>query len=442
MSRYRFNQIIFTMLSVLMLAGSGILIALGPSPYQPSSMPEDRISEGESSTGESSTDESLDDYEVAADALTPENSLEESSNRLENRESEFGPSNPVLDRAAARRGSSLNKGDSRGLPDAGLLTLRQIPVSDSEVESAWKQAASMACEAISPNEPFEITRPTPFLTDNDRRQATQRTLTPGMRQHMLSIGLHLPRKVEQSLPMLSKIPIMDYIRRHYVTIQARVHRDPVTGIPYLHQRPLAGTIQYSGSRMTLEFTDTVARSVNDFRSLGLWLGPDEDPTPQNLRTLVLVDRYETGQSGLSSGRSKAAFELMFVRARFKNKRGVAGDQAESKSNMVMDENGVSNLILHTFVTTNGRQTLHYIAPDAEVRDSQQCGIRVLVQFTSYAHGAYPTGSVVIGQEVRSKMTYSEDKINRFARQKGWKGGRFAHLSQLLDAIIDKQLAAN
>ena len=215
----------------------------------------------------------------------------------------------------------------------------------------------------------------------------------------------LQHKVQQSLPLLGKIPITDYIRRHYVTIQARVHRDPISGIPYLHQRPLAATMQYSGSRMTLEFTDTVAQSINDFRSLGLWLRPDEEVVAENLRTLVLADRYETGQSGGAKAKAKSVFELMFVRARFRNKRDSAGNFSESNSPVAMAENGTSNLILHTFVTTKGRQLLHYIKPDADLRDAKQCGIKVLVQFTTYAHGVYPTGSLVVGQEVRSGASY-------------------------------------
>jgi len=438
-SSRRFNQITLVVISILLVTGSGLLIALGPPPDGRGAKP----SAPTLGAGTSSHEEAQPaDLDSPADALTPANSQAETLNDSEDGQSAQNTRLPAPDRAVSGSGAFPSTRNSRGSPIPGLVTIRNVPVGDSELEAAWKQAAHISCEFIPPNQPFEITRPTPFLTDNDRRQATSRNLTAGMRQHVLSVGLHMSRQDEQSLPALSKLQILDYIHAHYVTIQARVQRDPVTGIVYLHHRPLAATMQFTGPRLTQEFTDTVARSVHDFRSLGLWLRPGEESTAENLRTLVLADRYETGQSISRYTKPKSACELMFIRARVRNENTAPGSRARSDSVRALPNDDTSDLVLHTFVTTKGRQSLHYIAPDSDLHGSQQCGIRALIRITSFAHGAYPTGSVVVGQEVRSSATYSKDKLNGFSRKMGWTGNCFDHLSQLLDAIINKELTAD
>jgi len=410
-SSRRFDQVFVTAVSGLLIAGSSLLILSGPP-----SDPRGHMAMVPAPDGGLSS-QVTDPGSDAADALVPENSQ---------LPTEFISSN------------------STGKPPQLLVepvTIRRVPVGDSEIESAWMQASSDACEFIPPNEPFEISRPIPFLTNNDRRQAARRRPIPAIRQHVLSVGLQMSRQEEQSLPALGRSSITDYIHRHYVTIQARIQHEPVSGLVYLHHRPLAATMQFSGSRLTQEFTETVGKSMHDFRGLGIWLNPDEEVRPENLRTLVLAHRYMASQLGVTQTRAKPVYELMFIRARSRNENARRGHRTRTSSSNEFKDDSTGDLQLHTFVTTKGRRLLHHIASDTSLHSSQQCGINAMIEFTAFAHGAYPTESVVVDIPVRSSATFSKEKLDRFAQQQGWTGG-FEHLSQLLDAIINREIPSD
>ncbi|MDB5348558.1 MAG: hypothetical protein JWP89_6935 [Schlesneria sp.] len=66
----------------------------------------------------------------------------------------------------------------------------------------------------------------------------------------------------------------------------------------------------------------------------------------------------------------------------------------------------------------------------------------MIEFTAFAHNAYPTKSVVVDTLIRSVGHYGKQQLNDFAAGKQWSEGCVEHLSELLDAIVNDELISD
>jgi hypothetical protein len=301
-----------------------------------------------------------------------------------------------------------------------LRTLSAIPRTRSELDAAHNRNKINSCEILAADGQFEVSTFTPFLTERDNRQIGKGLILPSIRKHVFSVGLDVAREDQSDLPLVSRSQILAYLRGHYVSIQARIKRDPLDNAKFLHHRPLAATVKYATSRKTEAFTEAVIASLRDMRSLGLYLPSDAPKIPENLRTIVIAHRNVMAGTGVKLDRARPDFELLFIRAR------------ESKDG--------ESLELHAFGTTERREVLHYISKSRNPRRSADCGIKGTVAFTKYSHAnLYPTEAVVRSTAVRGRTEFRMTDLSRFVQSLGLTGDALDNLNVVLDAMIDKRI---
>lgn len=326
---------------------------------------------------------------------------------------------PATDTATESVTSQL---DATGQIDT-TKTLARLPKTEAEIVAAYRSAQAHVCEVIPSGQPFEVQEFTPYLSESDRPRRNGDPPIPSLRLHVLSVGLDLDP--DEKLPVLSRGQIEAYVAGHFVSIQSRIRRDPVTGARYLHHRPMAEILAYRGPSLTKDHESAVVAPIRDFRSLGLFLEPDEQTVPENLRTLVLLHRHVLASSGPFPGDPRVErpnYEYVFIRARLK----------------ASDEDG--DLELHAFATTEQRRQLHYLQPSPTPLRAADCSIRTASRFTRYTHGGlYPADGVVTDVKLQSRKTYSVERLDQYASASGLRGTLFDHLPIILDAVIDAKI---
>ena len=306
-----------------------------------------------------------------------------------------------------------------------LKLIRVLPRTANEIAHAHERAKGSACEPIPSGEPLEITNFTSSLTERDRTELSRGVvLLPSTRRHMLSVGLAVLDSDKASLPTVSGGQILRYLQEHYVTIQARVQKDPVTSELFLHHRPLAATAAFGRGRLTEDFTESTLLAIQDFHSLGIFLPTDHAQTPKNLRTLVMVYRSLTvGATGVT-GKIQLipVYEWLFVRAR------------ESI------ELGSRQLVLHAFCTSDHRRRLHRLQPWSMPKNPRECGIHASVLFTEYTTlGLIPSKSATRRVAYQSESIFDWNELDEYAGKQQWGGDALDQLHQILDAIIDGKI---
>lgn len=298
--------------------------------------------------------------------------------------------------------------------DGDIVAIKSVPRTDDDLTKSYDRARSGQCELVRSGEPLEIKGFTPFLTPRDR---ASKEPIPSSRVHALSIGLEVGRQDRNDLPRLSRSAILEYVDDHYVSIQIRVQRDPVTNAQFLHHRPLAATSKYGRVRLTQDTTPAVLSSVRELRSLGVLMDEDAESTPENRRTLVLAHRHSL-QTGFDEEDEEINYELTFVRAVPEN------DEEDSP------------IELHTFVTTDHRTKLHYAKPGSYPSNADRASVKATVRFTEYSHaGLYPTKSSVRSTSVYDRGEFDFEKLDRYAESQEWEGDALDNIVPILDAII-------
>ncbi|MEM7311880.1 MAG: hypothetical protein AAF497_01890 [Planctomycetota bacterium] len=301
-----------------------------------------------------------------------------------------------------------------------LRTISTIPRTRTELETAHNRNKSNSCEIIAADGEFEVSRFTPFLTDRDSRRIGKGLILPSTRRHVFSVGLDMWRDDQGELPIVSRGQILGYLRSHYVSVQARVQRDPLDNTEFLFHRPLAATFKFASNRKTEAFTEAVIASLRDMRSLGVYLPPGAPRIPENLRTIVITHRNVMAGTGVKLDRARPDFELLFIRAR--------------------TPKGGGSLELHAFGTTERREVLHYISRSRKPRRASDCGIKGTVAFTKYSHAnLYPTEAVIRNSAVRSQSDFRMSDLNKFVQSLGLTGDALDNLNFVLDAMIDKKI---
>jgi hypothetical protein len=312
-------------------------------------------------------------------------------------------------------------GADRELGDIKII--RILPRSTDQIAQIHERSTDAICEVVPPNGPLEITSFTPYLTERDRVEASRgRPALPSSRRHILTVGLEIREGDKGRLPSVSRGTILRYLQSHYVTIQARVQKDPVTSELFLHHRPLAATVTFGKGGLTEDFTEPTLMAVRDFHSLGIYLPNIEPRRPKNLRTLVLTYRNSVVSGSDSSGKTlvKSTYEYLFVRGR------------ETRTPPALE--------LYAFCTSGDRRRLHRLEPWSAPNAPYECSIHANVLFTAYTTlGLIPSKSATRDINYKSEAVFELSALDRFAREQQWKGDALDNLSLTLDAIIDSKV---
>jgi len=233
----------------------------------------------------------------------------------------------------------------------------------------------------------------------------------------LSVGIDLKKQDQARLPTLSKDKILEYLAEHYVSVQARVQRD-VKGTQYLHHRCIVCTGTFRGAKQTEDFDPAVYNAVKDMHSLGVYLPPKQDPTPENLRTVVLVHKH-TGID-IAAKKTRPEFEFIIIRGR---------------------QSALGKLDLYCFVTTEQRTKLHLLQsaqkPPTRYAD---CTLKAQVYFSKYVDGGLiPSDSVVRNQTVNSRASFALKDLDALVKSELHLTDTWTNLNETLDAIIEGKL---
>jgi len=251
------------------------------------------------------------------------------------------------------------------------------------METTHQLARRNACEPIPANEPVISQSFQPYLTQRDYREYAENVPALSMRQPIFSVGMDILASDQRDLPGLSARRILAYLRSNYITLQVRVQKEPLSGDLFLHHCSLAGVAQYRATGLTQPPTEGLGKTLQNYRSLGLFLPAGLEPTAKNLRTLVLLHKsnqaedagpnrsliYCTSQNHLEVPAFSAAgtlpqgsgigskYEYVFILARPQRSR-----QEQS-------------LVLHTFVTSDRRQKLHYLELGSKPLRNDLCSFK-------------------------------------------------------------------
>lgn len=306
---------------------------------------------------------------------------------------------------------------------SNIRTIRIIPRGDTEMELAHERARANACERISSNQPFEQTQFSLALASRER-PVPGAIADPASRRQVFTVGLDMFREDQNQLPKLSRSAILKYLEDHCVSVQARIQKDHRSGSLYLHHRPMAATMNFTGVRLTQEFHEAVSDAVDDFRSLGLFVKPRSELTPGNLRTLVLVHRNRmiSTTPGIRNEAAKSNYELVLIRARHP------------------DAKTTDSLVLHVFLTSNQRKMLHHIQAHGLPHGVSDCSIRATVLFTSYeSANLVPKESATRKLSIKSRTSFPVASLDDYCKTNGLPGDSFDNLTDVLDAVIDGKI---
>lgn len=301
-----------------------------------------------------------------------------------------------------------------------LRTISKLPASSLELQLAHSRSAGDACEPIAAGEAVELASFLSALTDRDRTEQRGNRLPATARQSIFSIGLTIDTRDQADLPKLSKGTILDYLEKNYVSVQVRVRRDLLDRKLYFHHRPIAVTALYRGSKLSQKFEPVVANSVRDFHSLGLFRKETGRAKPEHFRTLVLLFKNKTLNSG---SRTTDRYEFAFIRGR------------ESSSETKLDT--------HVFVTTKDRSELTYLNPYAIPNSFNVCSIRGVIAITDFdSSGIYPKDSATRSFRLASRKTVTLEQVDAYCEAANLKGGFNENVAEVLDAMIDGKIVAS
>lgn len=307
-----------------------------------------------------------------------------------------------------------------------LKIISKIPRAPSDIRR--DHGLGQRCDQLPKGEVIVLNSFAAYLTDRDRKDAERlaektkkRSLpNPSTRTQLMSVGIQVDPAFVPQLPKLSAGQIIKYVDEHFVSVQAKIQKDPARGVLYLHHRPYVATAPYNGARITEAFTAAVGSSVGELRSMGLFVPPGKQPTPENLRTVVLMHKHEAAVAGGGVGKAivEDHFEYIFVRG----KSMAVGNRLD----------------LHAFGTSDERKKLHYFRAAATPKRPAECTLLGEVYFTKYINGGLePSEAVMRGQRINAQASFTMRELDTFVKSKlGLQGDVLDNLTEVLDAIID------
>ncbi|MDC0935480.1 hypothetical protein OAS39_04265, partial [Pirellulales bacterium] len=294
----------------------------------------------------------------------------------------------------------------------GPPTISRLPSDNAELAAAHRTALPLACELIPPEQQPYPARYAPI--DAGPSMGNARLLS--RRGHVFSVGLGMTDADRESLPALSGRAILSYLHDQFMSIQVRRLKSSAGDSWFFHPRPVAAAISYRPGQPTKTVNQPVSKSLQSYRSLGLFLPEEAPATPENLRTVVLLYAAE------ATPQSPARFEYVFIRGRRRD------DSPEALPE------------LYAFGTADNRKTLHHYQSRANPARPDECTLVSLVYFTKFSLGGlYPAESATRRTEVHDHQWHAWAGLVAYTERQGWTGGFAANVTRVLDAWIDDQL---
>jgi hypothetical protein len=308
-------------------------------------------------------------------------------------------------------------------PDVNVL--RRLPRTERAISVAHEQALASAGSAIAVGDPVKLVGSRPFKTHAKSPLAGPASQRLVARRHILSVGIDVREPDARAVPGLSRGEVLKFLRGRYVTLQAGIRQDPVSGHRYLHPRPMGGIALYRGSPLVQELTDGVAASLHNYRGLGLFLNPNTPVEPRHLRTLVILHRsFHQSSAAGKDNELEPRFEYVFVRAHD-------------------DPNAEAGLRLHTFATTQARSRLLQLPSCPDPRGLHECSLTSMIFFTEFTYAGFiPVANATRETIFRPTASFRLEQLDEYAQSQGWQGDAFDNLTATLDAIIDEKIAPN
>lgn len=299
-----------------------------------------------------------------------------------------------------------------------IKTISALPHTSIEMKEIHDRSGSYGAELLPEDEAFETKGFAPFLTKRDETEARAKLPNTSIRRHAFSVGLEVMAEDQKSLPLLSREQILSYLKSHFVTIQARIYRDPISRELYLGPRCLAATKSFRDGVLTKPFNPTVAQSIGNTRSAGLLLPKNVPPTPTNLRTLVLIHKNQISEERTKFARAKTTYEYVFIRA---------------------SEAGPDTLTLHAFATSDERTKFHWLTRGESPSTPRTCSIRAAVHFTEYSHqGLVPKATIVRKSMILGQKDFAWSDVENFSKEE-FNESPYEKMPEIMDAIISGKL---
>jgi hypothetical protein len=365
--------------------------------------------------------------------------------------------------------------------------LEKLPVSETELEAAFRNRKTDRCEKILSGEllvSLEQQLPTPQASRPNSVRA------PSTRRPAMSISLQVDKEDQASLPRFSKGQILEYLENSWLSLQARIVLEPAANEWRLHYRPLAAQANFVESTRTHAFESVTEKTLDDIRGLGLLKpleilaieGTDETPAKKRLNTespespaTAYNERSRVAGEGLGrageevlpmpnepppaataepetakpadeppqpSIRNQTAvwlfrfdrkiasdlisnkeYELVFVHLRPKSENAAEGDPWE----------------MHVIFTTEERTQFHHLPSrtvDALPGKVGETDLTAAVHFTKYNSGGLsPAQSVTRSVTVNQGKTYRLGQISEYLAGQQKVGDWQEHASLVVDGII-------
>lgn len=342
-------------------------------------------------------------------ALNRDNRTEESRNRVP-------PSLAVSSSTSGTDASEEEPLDDE-LADESLLNegsiVYRLPETDDEMKSVYRRRRRYTARLIPQGQPLELGSFTQSMLGV--RVEGKDAMNPFGRRHVLSVGIKVAPSDRSSLPRLSGRIINGYLDTHFVSVQARIVKDPVTRTQYLGPEPIAATGRFGGPSISDPMEIAVQNSISQLRGIGLLMKEGDEDTPENRRTLVMIHRYLYAPSGPATT-ADLRYELMFVRAR---------------------ETDRGELDLHAFSTSGNRSHLNYHGKTRRPRRMTDCDIQASVFFSEYSHASLvPTKGISRTSKSYGKLRYTIDALDASLKSADPNTSFWTDATLALDNIID------
>ncbi len=306
--------------------------------------------------------------------------------------------------------------------DRDTRIVSKVPSSPVELEAVFRQRKNDTCETLEVGEPLELKQYALALTQRDRFQSQTRKAMPATRVPVLTIGLNMQPSDQRSLPSLSRSTILDYLESNFVSIQARVTKDPVTRDLSLHYRPIGAVGGFSGLSVTKEYVEAINSTIKNVRGIGLF-----EPKRSN-------ERKESKPFQIA---------ILLFRSTFVDDSGL-GETAQHELGFIcMGNSNAEEPEISFIATTDQRKTwLMFSRESSQLpRRLNDCSMVATVRFDQFITGGLqPKSGIVRRISNRAKQKYDVEEIERYLENENLKGGWSENLDSVVEAILDSRIS--
>jgi hypothetical protein len=289
-----------------------------------------------------------------------------------------------------------------------------VPTSKVALEAAFRQRSADAALMLNESEPLLKARFSPTSTyAQGKNDGSPRMLAS--RRPVLSIGLEMRDSDIAAIPWISRSTIVNYIRAHYVSLQANILKDAVSGDWFIHHRPIAAVAKFSGVPLTQAFVSPITETVGDIRGLGTYLHSEKKQASPNAIEQTAVWLFRSLR--IDSNVPTVHYDYAFVR--------MAG----------VDSNALS---IQVILTTNNRSEWHFLAdvesakPPSRSSDTQTLGT---IHFIEYASdGLHPKKSATRSVRIKAHHAIMLSEIIDHLTSQSLVGDWGEHLPEILDYV--------